>query len=317
MPVSLNLPPARPFLKWAGGKGQLLDQLRSHLPPELIRGALSRYVEPFVGSGALFFNVCQSYPVQEYLIADLNADLILVYQVVKHDVEGLIAELAEIDVHYMGLDKDQRKDYYYQVRSLFNQQRKDFQFDDYSRDWVERAAMMIFLNRTGYNGLYRVNSKGEFNVPAGRYKQPRILDADNLRAVSNLLDKVSICYCDFEDVIDFIDQETFVYFDPPYRPISSTAHFTSYSKTTFDDHHQLRLADFYRQLDAKGGKLMLSNSDPHNIDPDDDFFEQAYAGFRIERVTANRNINRDPQKRGPVSELIIMNYESDNQNCNI
>jgi DNA adenine methylase len=309
MPEISALPRARPFLKWAGGKGQLLEQLQSHFPPGLKSGALSRYVEPFVGSGALFFRVFQSYPVQECLIADVNPELILVYQTVKHDVEGLIDKLAAIETHYQALEAAQRHEYYYQIRALFNDQRNNIQYKDYHPGWAQRAAYMIFLNRTGYNGLFRVNSKGEFNVPVGRYANPRILDAQNLRAVSSLLSKASIQYCDFEAVADFVDHMTLAYFDPPYRPLSSTAHFTSYSKTAFDDHQQLRLAAFYRRLDAKGGKLMLSNSDPHNTDPKDDFFEQAYAGFRIERLTAKRNINRDPKKRGPVSELLIMNYE--------
>jgi DNA adenine methylase len=309
MPVNSDLPPARPFLKWAGGKGQLLEQLQSHLPSEMKNGAISRYVEPFVGSGALFFKVRQSYAVQEYLIADINPELILVYRTVKKDVEGLIKQLGEIDAYYQGLDEAQRQEYYYQIRASFNDQRGEIQYDDYHPNWVQRAAYMIFLNRTGYNGLFRVNSKGEFNVPVGRYRKPRILDAENLRAVSNLLRKVAIQYCDFESVANFVDQKSMVYFDPPYRPLSATSSFTSYSKTAFDDREQLRLAAFYRRLDAKGGKLMLSNSDPHNTDPGDDFFEQAYAGFRIERVRAKRNINRDPQKRGPVSELLIMNYD--------
>ena len=312
MPEISDLPRARPFLKWAGGKGQLLEQLQSHFPPGLKSGALSCYVEPFVGSGALFFYLYQSYPVQECLIADVNPELILVYRTVKDDVEGLIVQLTEIENRYQAMQTAQRHEYYYHIRAVFNDQRNTIKYKDYHPDWAQRAAYMIFLNRTGYNGLFRVNSKGEFNVPVGRYSNPRILDGQNLRAVSSLLSKVSIQYCDFEAVADYVDHKTLVYFDPPYRPLSSTAHFTSYSKTAFDDSQQLRLAAFYRRLDAAGGKLMLSNSDPHNTNPQDDFFEQAYAGFRIERVAAKRNINRDPQKRGPVSELLIMNYDQGN-----
>jgi DNA adenine methylase len=301
---------ARPFLKWAGGKGQLLEQIESYLPGELESGRLRRYAEPFIGSGAVFFKVMQSFPIEECLIADINAELILVYRTVQKDVEGLIARLGKIESQYLGLREGERADYYYRMRSQFNDRRKGFQYLDFEPEWVHRAAMMLFLNRTGYNGLFRLNSKGEFNVPMGRYKKPRILDADNLRLAANLLQKVRIEYCDFEAVGDFIDRRTVVYFDPPYRPLSKTAHFTAYSKEVFDDQEQLRLADFYRSMDAKGGKLLLSNSDPHNSDPEDDFFEKAYAGYRIERIQAKRNINSDPEKRGPVSELLILNYRS-------
>jgi DNA adenine methylase len=209
---------------------------------------------------------------------------------------------------YLSLSEADRQNFYYQIRARYNNQRDLIDFGVLESAWVERSVNMLFLNRTGYNGLYRVNSKGDFNVPCGRYKNPRILDEENLHNVSAVLNRVSIRYGDFEDVADFVDDKTLVYFDPPYRPISETAHFTTYSKQAFNDNQQLRLADFYRQLDAKGAKLMLSNSDPHNIDPHDDFFERAYDGFRIERLQAKRNINRDPTKRGPISELLILNY---------
>lgn len=299
---------ARPFLKWAGGKSQLLGQIESFFPSELVDGRLTRYVEPFVGSGAVFFKVMQSFPIKECLLADANPELILVYRTVKADIESLVSQLGEIEDHYLRLNEDERSDYYYRIRAKFNAQRLDFQYIDFETSWIERAAYMLFLNRTGYNGLFRLNSKGEFNVPMGRYRKPRILDSENLRLVSQLLQRVTIKYCDFEEVGDYVDGKTLVYFDPPYRPISRTAHFTSYSKNVFDDNQQLRLAAFYRRLDVKGGKLMLSNSDPHNCDPGDDFFERTYTGFRIERLKAKRNINSDPDKRGPISELLIMNY---------
>ena len=299
---------AKPFLKWAGGKRQLLAQLEVHFPPQLHNGEISRYAEPFVGSGALFFEVYQNYPIQECLLADVNPELILVYKTIQQDVNGLIDRLGEIEMHYLELDPDQRKDFYYQIRAGYNLQRETFQYQEFDSEWILRAAYMLFLNRTGYNGLFRLNSKGEFNVPYGRYKKPRILDAENLRRVAALLHGVSIQYGDFGDTADFVNERTLVYFDPPYRPLSSTAHFTSYSKERFDDQQQLRLADFYRQLDAEGAKLMLSNSDPHNVDPQDDFFDRAYRGFRIERLKARRNINRDADKRGQISELLVLNY---------
>jgi len=302
---------AKPFLKWAGGKRQLLAQLEVHFPPQLHNGEISRYAEPFVGSGALFFEIFQNYPIQECLLADVNPELILVYKTIQQDVNGLIDRLGEIEMHYLELDPDQRKDFYYQIRAGYNQQRETFQYQEFDSEWTLRAAYMLFLNRTGYNGLFRLNSKGGFNVPYGRYKNPRILDAENLHSVAALLHGVSIQYGDFGDTADFVNERTLVYFDPPYRPLSSTAHFTSYSKERFDDQQQLRLADFYRQLDAEGAKLMLSNSDPHNVDPQDDFFDRAYRGFRIERLKARRNINRDAGKRGQISELLVLNYNSE------
>lgn len=308
MPVSDSTQPARPFLKWAGGKRQLLEQIESYFPEELRTGKLRRYVEPFVGSGAVFFRVIQSYSPKECLIADINPELILVYTVVKRDVEGLIERLLDIERRYLPLDEGDRHKFYYRIRKSYNEQRQTTQFHTYEPAWIERAAYMLFLNRTGYNGLFRLNSKGEFNVPVGRYKNPHILNADNLRRVARLLDQVSIQYCDFEAVADYVDEGTLVYFDPPYKPLSTTSHFTAYSKNRFDDRQQLRLAAFYRQLDDRGGKLMLSNSDPHNVDPEDDFFEEAYRGYRIERLQAKRNINSDPEKRGPISELLILNY---------
>jgi DNA adenine methylase len=223
------------------------------------------------------------------------------------------------------LAEEERRSYYYNMRERFNRQRVEIEFERlslpvpsgtgrwrsrpyFSPAWIERTAMLVFLNRTGYNGLFRLNSRGDFNVPFGRYPTPRLLDADNLRMVAHLLQGVKIQYGDFKAIEGWIDAGTLVYFDPPYRPISNTAGFTSYSKDRFDDRQQLRLAEFYRRLDAKGAKLMLSNSDPSNTDPNDTFFELAYSGFRIERLRAKRNINRDGGKRGPISELLILNY---------
>lgn len=309
MPVINNRLQAKPFLKWAGGKRQLLKQLEAHFPSQLLNGTITRYAEPFVGSGALFFKVFQTFPIRECLLADVNPELILVYKTIQKDVNGLINSLRKIEQRYLELAPEGRKEFYYRVREDYNHQRDSIQYNEIDANWTMRAANMLFLNRTGYNGLFRLNSKGGFNVPYGRYKNPRILDAENLRSTAALLQDVSIYYGDFEETRDFVDEHTLVYFDPPYRPLSSTAHFTSYSKERFDDDQQLRLADFYREMDEKDARLMLSNSDPHNVDQGDDFFEDAYRGYRIERLKARRNINRQADKRGQISELLILNYD--------
>jgi DNA adenine methylase len=308
MSDSLSLKVARPFLKWAGGKGQLLSQLEGFFPPGLRDGSIRRYVEPFVGSGALFFRVRQVYPIQEFVLADVNPELILAYKTVQHDVDSLIAALSELQEVYVPLAEVERRDFYYHIRQQYNQGGGQVNLGEFQPGWVSRSAQMLFLNRTCYNGLFRLNAAGAFNVPFGRYANPRVLDADNLRAVSRLLQGISINCNDFTAIESQVDATSFVYFDPPYRPISKTAHFTAYSRHNFDDAEQLRLAAFYRRLDGLGARLMLSNSDPRNQDARDDFFERVYAGYRIERVQAGRNINSQAQRRGPIAELVILNY---------
>lgn len=303
-----NLLTARPFLKWAGGKGQLLEQIDKYLPTELKEGSIKRYIEPFVGGGAVFLYLAQTYHTQEFYISDVNRELILAYKTIQKDVEGVIRVLSEIQARYYALNAESRKKYFYQLRTKFNSSRKSIDFHEFSDSWIERTAQIIFLNRTCFNGLFRVNSQGEFNVPAGRYKQPRICDSDNLRAVSRILQRARIYAGDYIKCADFVNQDSFVYFDPPYKPISKTANFTAYSQYNFDDAEQLRLRDFYCQLDRKGAKLALSNSDPKNEDPNDDFFEKAYKDYKIQRIKAARNINSNASKRGQISELLITNY---------
>ena len=298
----------KPFLKWAGGKSQLLEQINQYLPDELEKGLITRYVEPFVGSGAVFFYIAKLYDISDFFILDVNEELILAYKTIQNNVEELIDILSGIQIKYLSLDETKKKDYYYYIRSLFNLQRNKLDFQRYNQDWVERTAQLIFLNRTCFNGLFRVNSKGYFNVPMGRYKNPLICNPENLREVSKILQKTQIHCGDFTDCEKWVDAQTFVYFDPPYRPISNTADFTAYSKYNFDESEQFRLRDFFNLLAGKGAKLMLSNSDPKNENQNDDFFEIAYQDYRIERVKANRNINSNAQKRGQINELLIMNY---------
>lgn len=300
---------ARPFLKWAGGKTQLLSQFAEHYPVELEGKKIGRYVEPFLGGGAVFLDVAQRFTVLESFLFDINAELILVYKVVQRQAYQLIDLLEQHHNTYYSLTDSERKNYFYEIRSRYNHQRTLINHNEFSDIWVERAAFMIFLNKTCFNGLYRVNSAGEFNVPFGRYKRPLILDRGNLLYVSELLQTAKIQIGSFEDCENFVTGDTFVYFDPPYRPLNETSSFTSYSKDKFNDDDQAKLAKFFAHLDrTSGAKLMLSNSDPHNIDPEDDFFETLYDGYHIQRVLANRMINSKASRRGKISELLITNY---------
>ncbi|MDX1520005.1 MAG: DNA adenine methylase [Anaerolineae bacterium] len=300
---------AKPFLKWAGGKRQLLPQIQAAFPDALKTGQIKRYIEPFIGSGAVFFEVANHFPIEEFIIADINPELILVYRTIQRDVEALIEHLAGIQENFFGLSEAGKKSFFYQVRARFNQTLPKINFASFEANWVERSAQIIFLNRTCFNGLFRVNSKGEFNVPFGRYKKPKICDAENLRAVSQRLKPAKIRHGDFELCLSQADASTFVYFDPPYRPISKTASFTAYSATVFDDAAQKRLAALFRRLDRRGARLMMSNSDPQNENGSDNFFDDLYQGFQIRRVKANRMINSKSDKRGAINELIITNYK--------
>ena len=286
---------AKPFLKWAGGKTQILAQIDENLPKELKEGKIKKYIEPFVGGGAVLFYLLQKYEFKEVIINDINEDLMLSYKVIKNDVNRLIEELSSLRDEFLSLDEERRRDFYYRVRDEFNNN-KDY-------DEVKRVAQFIFLNKTCYNGLYRVNKKGEFNVPYGRYKNPKIFDEDNLIAVSKLLKNVKILCGDFEIVDEYVDEESFVYFDPPYKPLNKTSSFTSYTKYDFNDDDQIRLAKFYRKLDKRGAKLMLSNS--YNVE----FFERLYEGFNIKKVVAKRMINcKGDMRKNDIYEFLIMNY---------
>ncbi|MCZ0756972.1 DNA adenine methylase [Anoxybacillus sp. J5B_2022] len=300
---------AKPFLKWAGGKTQLLDEIMRRLPKEMKEGKIHRYIEPFVGSGAVMFELVQTYPIEEVFIFDINDELITVYEVVQKDVERLINRLAELETLFLSLEKEKRKVMYYDIRQQFNEKLADFRFGTYGDHKIERASEFIFLNRTCFNGLFRVNKKGEFNVPMGDYKHPTICDEDNLRAASAILQTVRIMQGDYKESRGFVHDKTFVYFDPPYRPLSASSSFTAYSKFDFTDDHQRELAHYYRELDKRGAFLMLSNSDPKNTDPMDAFFDELYAGFTIERVTARRNINSKGNGRGTIHEILVTNYE--------
>jgi len=303
------VPDARPFLKWAGGKTQLLPEFSRRFPPAMKRGRITDYVEPFIGGGAVFFFLNQRYSFRHCTICDANEELILTYRVIKRSVMRLIRELETLQCDYLEKKGDRREKFYYDVRAAYNQDRPGIDMGRYSPDWVARAARTIFLNRTCFNGLFRVNRNGEFNVPFGRYVNPEILFEDNLKDVATLLKNTRILLGDFTKCRKYVDRKTFVYLDPPYRPLNTTASFTSYAKQGFPDSDQHRLARFFRELDATGARLMLSNSDPKNEDPSDTFFDELFTGYRIERVPARRMINCNGKRRGAINELVVTNYK--------
>lgn len=300
---------AKPFLKWAGGKKQLINELDYRLPFVLKSGKIKKYIEPFVGAGALLFHIHNNYSVQEYIICDINKELYICYRSIKEDLEQVINELEKLKESYFTLDLIERQDFYYKIRDDYNNQINGFNYLNHNSQWSHRTALTIFLNRTCFNGLFRVNSKGQFNVPYGKYSNPYIYDVHNLLAVNSVLEKTTILSGDFEVTRDYIDENSFVYLDPPYRPISTSSSFTSYTSDDFSDNDQRRLANFYTELSTiKKAKLMLSNSDPKNTNTNDHFFEDLFKGFDIERVKATRMINCQGHKRGVINELIVLNY---------
>ena len=294
---------ARPFLKWAGGKTQLLSTLDSFLPESFHKKYETTYIEPFVGGGAMLFYLLQTYPnIKRAVINDINPRLINTYSIIRDKPYSLIEILKELQTSFRILaDNDSQKDFFLNIRTDFNRQ----QLND-----VEEAAYMIFLNRTCFNGLYRENSKGEFNVPFGRYANPTICDEDLILTDSELLQKVEIINDDFSITENFIDGYTFFYFDPPYRPLDATSSFNSYVKEPFDDHEQIRLKDFFSCLSLQGYHGMLSNSDCKGRNKADSFFDELYKDFIIERVYARRHINANAYKRGALTELLIRNYDN-------
>ena len=277
--ASQNNPLVRPFLKWAGGKRQLLNVLKEHLPKKY-----KTYYEPFVGGGAFLFNL----QPQNALINDSNEELINCYRVIKNSVNELIEDLRR--------HKNQ-EDYYYKMREL---DRKT-SFD--KKTPVQRASRIIYLNKTCYNGLFRVNSRGQFNVPFGRYKNPNILDEAVLRAVSNYLNEnhVEILNGDFHKAVETARKGDFIYFDPPYDPVSNTASFTGYDINGFNRHEQERLKNTVDELDKKGCYVLLSNAYT-------DFIVDLYKDYERVRVSAIRAINSNAKKRGRVDEILVKNY---------
>ena len=270
-----NLP--RPFLKWAGGKARLIQQYIPYFPTYF-----KTYYEPFVGGGSVFFYLHERQAAKAFL-TDINAELITTYRCVRDDVEKLIDLLKEHQLQHS-------KDYYYRIRTTIESTE------------LKKAARLIYLNKTCFNGLYRENSKGEFNVPMGRYKKPNICDLSNLRLASVALQSAEIEIRSFEKVLNNAsNSEDFVYFDPPYYPVSTTSNFTSYSRYAFNENEQYRLRDVFVELAQRGVKVMLSNSDTS-------FIRNLYKDFNIHTILARRAINSNAKKRGKINELLVTSY---------
>lgn len=280
----------RPFLKWLGGKSRLLPQFEPLIPDKF-----TRYIEPFVGGGAVFLHISKNRKFKEAYLCDISEDLMSVWSSIQDNPKALCAEVQKLVDSYNRVQEDQRQTYYYAVREEHNTS------DDSSS--IERAARVIFLNKTCYNGLFRYNRKGTFNAPFGRYENPFFYDPENIETISAFLSKALLITGDFTSCEKYVTRGSFIYFDPPYRPLSKTSSFTSFTSGGFSDPDQERLAASFKRLDQKGAKIMLSNSDT-----EDGYFDQLYEGYKIHRVRANRAVNSNPDKRGKINELVITNY---------
>lgn len=314
--MQINYKKAKPFVKWAGGKKQVIKFIDEYLPQSIKNSkVIDYYVEPFLGGGAVFFHLIKEYQINNVYLGDINKDLILTYKVVKDNPDELIVYLNDYSRIYLENNLEGRKKFYYNIRDDFNQNLIDFNYKNISDDQIMRASQMIFLNKTCFNGLYRVNKNGEFNVPIGRYKNPLICDEYNLLNVSKALNEIKnikIVDSDFSLSENVIGRNSFVYLDPPYLPIKENS-FTSYNSEGFGVKEQIKLSQFCKKIDEKGAKFILSNSDPKNTDPSCNFFKDIYGklGLKIcnhKKVDVRRSINSKGNKRGPIKELLIYNY---------
>src|SRR5574344_229230 len=287
---------AKPFIKWGGGKGQLIEQLDTQLPADFDKWNEVTYIEPFVGGGAMLFYMLQKYPnIKSAVINDINSDLTTCYKTVRDNPHELIASLQETERKYLSLqDQNDRKTFFMAVRDRYNEK---------NLDPIENTTKFLFLNRTCFNGLYRVNKKGLFNVPFGKYSNPRICDSETILLDSELLKKVVILTGDFEATIKYAKGNTLFYFDPPYRPLNNTSSFNDYTKEAFNDLAQQRLKEFCDKVEQAGFHFMLSNSDCKDM-----FFDDLYAQYIIERVWASRSVNAIASKRGKLTEILVHNY---------
>lgn len=301
-PEQSSMVRAKPFIKWVGGKTQLIEQLDALLPADFDDWNDVTYIEPFVGGGAMLFYMLQQYPnIHHIVINDMNPDLTTCYRTVKDNPEELIDSLMDIQNAYNALQTEEaRKDFFLSVRDRYNEK---------NLDAIENTTKFFFLNRTCFNGLYRTNKKGLFNVPFGKYTNPQICDPTTIRKDSELLQGVEILTGDFETTFSHALGNTLFYFDPPYRPLSDTSSFNDYTKEVFNDNEQIRLKEFCDRIHEAGFHFMLSNSDCKGKNEKDNFFDTLYEAYKIERVWASRSINSNPKKRGKLTEILVHNYK--------
>lgn len=292
---------AKPFIKWVGGKSQLIEQLDAKLPAGFDSLEDVTYIEPFVGGGAMLFYMLQHYPnINHAIINDINPDLITCYRTVRDNPKELIASLQDIENTYLSLNTEEaRKEFFMVVRNRYNEK---------NLDPIENTTKFFFLNKTCFNGLYRVNKKGLFNVPFGRYSNPTICNPETILKDSELLQRVEILNGDFEETFKYAQGNTLFYFDPPYRPLNDTSSFNNYTKEAFNDDAQIRLKKYCDRINDAGFKFMLSNSDGKSVNGENNFFDVLYAAYQIERVLASRSINSNPNKRGELTEILVRNY---------
>lgn len=293
---------AKPFLKWAGGKTQLINDIEKALPLDF-KDQKYTYVEPFVGGGAVLFWMLENFPnIERAIINDINGDLTNCYKVIADQPQKLISILEKFQKKFNSFDNEDenRKKYYLEQRALFNTR---------SKDLITQAALLIFLNKTCFNGLYRVNKSNGFNVPMGDSTKKTICDKENILAVSRVLQRVEILTGDYKETLKCATKNTLFYFDPPYKPLSETSSFNTYTKDNFGDNEQIELRDFCKKLDDKNYKWILSNSDLKGKNELDTFFDDIYKEFNIQRVFARRSINAIGSKRGKLTELLITNYQ--------
>ena len=293
---------AKPFVKWVGGKGQVIPQLETLLPADFDQWEAVTYIEPFVGGGgAMLFYMLQTHPnIKSAIINDINPDLTTCYRVVRDNPSALVDSLQEIQKeYYFLLSEESRKQFYLLMRDEYNTK---------TLTPLRNTTLFFFLNRTCFNGLYRVNKAGLFNVPFGRYERPTICDQNTIYADSELLQNVDILTGDYQQTLTYAKGNTLFYFDPPYRPLSNTSSFNDYFKEAFNDFAQIHLKEFCDKVEQAGYKFMLSNSDCSDL-----FFDHLYEQYIIDRVWASRSVNANPDKRGKLTEILVHNYPQTKQ----